>query len=109
MAGAPRTGHGGAVRRLSPPTLALLALACACAPQDPADLPYRSGTIERFADGSVRKGELVEPTPIGGFPAMAHGIGDQGQVRDVPTRPDLVLGGAVVRVHFDPISTGNFD
>jgi len=57
--------------RLSP-LLVLLALPLASCwnltPQREQDLPYRTGTLERYADGTLENAKLVEPTQIEGYP-----------------------------------------
>lgn len=48
--------------------LLLLAPLGACTAQDPADLPFRTGTIERHPDGTIAKAKLVEPTVFQDLP-----------------------------------------
>lgn len=53
------------------PALLLAALGCACtgdSPRTPAERIYRSGTIERHADGSVAKAKLRGVETVAGLP-----------------------------------------
>jgi hypothetical protein len=59
------------MKSLSPlPLLLLLALVSCGAgtPQRDEDLPYRTGTLERYEDGTLETAKLVEPTEIEGYP-----------------------------------------
>jgi hypothetical protein len=47
-----------------------LALLGCLAPQQASDLPYRTSSILRHADGSLKRGYLVEPTELDGFPCQ---------------------------------------
>ena len=48
--------------------LSLPLLACACLPkQSPADMPFRTGTIEHHENGQMRKARLYEATEIDGL------------------------------------------
>jgi len=50
--------------------LASVALGACRAPQDPADLPFRTGSFLRYPDGRVQRAYLVEPTELEGFPCQ---------------------------------------
>ena len=43
-------------------------LAACLAPQDPADLPFRTSSILRHEDGGMRRAFLLEETELAGFP-----------------------------------------
>jgi hypothetical protein len=59
----------GARRVVSAALLVLgLALTGCLTPQDPADLPFRTSSILRHADGRKQRACLIEETEIGGFP-----------------------------------------
>jgi hypothetical protein len=59
------------MRAIAP--LALLASACTVlTPQRDEDLPYRSGSILRHEGGALRRGLLVEPTEVLGFPCRGY-------------------------------------
>lgn len=58
-----------AVARAAVVLLALTLSACGClVPQDPADLPYRTSSILRHENGSLRRAFLVEETELEGLP-----------------------------------------
>ena len=63
-------------RRLAasaPIALALLAslVACLGPRQDPADLPYGTGSIRRHANGRIERARLVDPAEIEGLPSRS--------------------------------------
>jgi hypothetical protein len=87
--------------------LGLLLLLGACrAPQDPADLPYRTSSILRHEDGSRRRAELLETTDLGGYPCRSwvwwHA---EGSLDNLELAADHVVQGhafpAGTRVFFD--------
>lgn len=54
-----------------PPFPALLLVLASCGaftPQRVEDLPYRTGTLERYRDGTLESAKLVEPTEVEGLP-----------------------------------------
>jgi hypothetical protein len=62
----------GARRAARVGLLGVLFLPLACrAPQDPADLPFRTSSILRHENGRMQRAELVAPTEIGGFPCRS--------------------------------------
>jgi hypothetical protein len=86
---------------------ALIAFVCCCrVSQDPRDLPFRTGTIDRRADGTLERALLVEPAELDGYPCkgwvMRH---DNGRLQSFHLSADLTLQGhllpADTRVFFD--------
>ena len=63
------------VRRPGPAAALLLMglAACMSGRQTEEDRPYRTGTIELHADGSLRKAQLVEPAEVAGYPGKQGG------------------------------------
>jgi hypothetical protein len=50
--------------------LGLLTLGGCLVPQDPADRPYRSGSILRHESGAMKRGWLLETTELAGYPCQ---------------------------------------
>lgn len=79
-----------------------LALAACRAPQDPADLPYRTGSFLRHENGCLKRAFLVQETELEGLPCrswiwwyedgrldnveLAHGLTVQGHAFPAGTR-----------------------
>jgi hypothetical protein len=59
------------MRRLASLLLLLLPPLASCwtlTPQREQDLPYRTGTLERYDDGTLESARLTEPTEVEGYP-----------------------------------------
>lgn len=83
-----------------------LVLAACRAPQDPADLPFRTSSILRHEDGSMRRACLVEDTEIAGFPCRSWVWWyEDGELDNLELTRDLTVQGhafpAGTRLFFD--------
>lgn len=79
---------------------ALLAGAClACQQQREEDRPYRTGTIERHANGSLRKAQLLDAAELEGLPAKPGGwvrFHASGVLRGLQLDRDQAFAGRVL-------------
>jgi len=83
-----------------------LTLVACLAPQDPADLPYRTSSILRHEDGRMRRAFLVEETEIAGFPCQRWiWWYEDGRIDNLELARDLAVQGhdfpAGTRLFFD--------
>jgi hypothetical protein len=99
---------GWGARRVAVAALLLVALlpASCLAPQDPADLPFRTSSILRHENGRMKRAHLVEETVLEGFPCRRwvwwH---EDGRLDNLELAADLEVQGhafpARTRVFFD--------
>ena len=76
------------------------------APQDPADLPFRTGSLLRHPDGALQRAYLVEPTELEGFPCQGWTWWyEDGRLDNLELSRDLTVQGhafpAATRLFFD--------
>jgi hypothetical protein len=95
-------------RRLAPAVMFLLCLPLfgCLAPQDPADLPYRTSSILRHDNGRLQRGHLVEETTLEGLPARRWvWLYEDGRLDNIELARDLSVQGHAfpqgTRVFFD--------
>jgi hypothetical protein len=95
-------------RRVAQAALVLLALPLVgcLASQDPADLPYRTGSVLRHEDGAVKRAFLVEETELAGLPCRGYAWWyEDGRIDNVELAAERVVQGhrfpEGTRVFFD--------
>ena len=95
--------------RAGPQALVLLLAGAllSCRAQDPADLPYRTGSILRHEGGALQRGYLLEETELAGYPCHRWTwLYEDGRLDNLELARDFTVQGhafpAGTRVFFDP-------
>lgn len=89
--------------------LCSLSLVACCAPQDPADLPFRTSSILRHENGQMKRAFLVEETELEGFPCRRWTWWyDDGRLDNLELSRELTFKGNAAQGHRFPAHTRLF-